>query len=112
MTREKKEKIDALWRNTDLGKYCELRAKGDEKEIQKFEDKLSAKYAKYAGGWRFYLSYINEENSQKAVSILGTLAEFEEYEREIDKEDPELWYYSLYGMDVLRPAWKILMDKK
>lgn len=81
MDAKTKNQIDAIWKNTDLGKFAIASAEGNIEEANKIL--LQCQYP-------YSMDQLDMELSQKIASIVRTESEYDAYLRLLDEENPDL----------------------
>lgn len=91
MERQKKEKIDKIWKSTIIGEFIECYIENDEQRAEKIDEELfNSGY--YGGICQFALSVGDE-----ILKVIDGIQEWDEYLKEVDKDDPKIWealYYT------------------
>jgi len=103
MDEKKKARIDAIWLNTDFGRWAMCAAEGKTAEAQDLKEKIFN--SGYFGG----LSQMEAEIAKKILPELGSLPEWDDYLKALEPEHPALVEFmiaqDLFG-DVLNALYK------
>ncbi len=103
MQEDRKKKIDSLWRNTDYGQWVLSMISGEENEAEKITEKIAGKFP-------FTLSNCDREISKIIADEINDEAEFDEYLKALDEENPELIEFMI-SHDTFGSVYQFLSDK-
>ncbi len=89
MEKKRKKYLDSLWMDTDVGRWAQCKARGDESGADKIREELFSK------GHLSPIDYLMNQERQAAKSIkqeLKSIDEGKHYILEIEKSNPDLFY--------------------
>lgn len=91
MDKQKKEKIDQIWKTSKIGEFIECYMENDEQRASEIQNEIFD--SGYFGGICEFALSVGDE----ILKVIDGIQEWEEYMKEVDKYDPEIWealYYT------------------